>query len=159
MVYEISYHGVPLRVFVKNSLIEKVDFIEEKEIVSNDVRFLKEFERFIRYKNSELHISFENLEPKIRQVLEVVYEIPYGKVTTYGEVSKKIFSSLNYSRFVGYALSKNPMPVVIPCHRVVASDLGLHGFSGGLKLKEVLLKIEGVEIKNGKVNEHFSTSL
>jgi len=60
---------------------------------------------------------------------------------------------------VGYALSKNPMPVVIPCHRVVASDLGLHGFSGGLKLKEELLKIEGVEIKNGKVNEHFSTSL
>ena len=159
MIYGISYHGIPLRVFVENSLIEKVDFIKEKKVESTDENLLKEFEHLIKDKNSQLHIDFENLEPKIRQVLEVVYDIPYGRVTTYGEVSKKVFASLNYARFVGYALSKNPLPVVVPCHRVVAANLSLHGFSGGLKLKEELLKIEGVEIKNGKVNERFFTSL
>ena len=159
MIYEISYHGIPLRVFVENSLIEKVDFIKEKKVVSANENFLREFEQLVKDKNSQLHIDFENLEPKIRQVLEVVYDIPYGRVTTYGEVSKKVFSSLNYARFVGYALSQNPLPVVVPCHRVVAANFGLHGFSSGLKLKEELLKIEGVEIKNGKVNERFFTSL
>lgn len=84
------------------------------------------------------------------KVLDLTRRIPKGKVTTYGEIAKAL-KSKGY-RAVGQALRKNERPVVIPCHRVVNSDGGLGGYSGGLEKKILLLKREGVEIKNGKIN-------
>ena len=65
-----------------------------------------------------------------------------GQVTTYGEIAKRI-GHPKASRAVGQALGHNPVPIVIPCHRVVSSSGGLGGYSGGLSIKRRLLEMEG----------------
>jgi len=77
-----------------------------------------------------------------RRVYEATRHIPFGKVATYGQIARAI-GKPNAQRAVGQALGKNPIGIVIPCHRVVASD-GLGGFTGGLEYKKKLLRHEGV---------------
>ena len=77
-----------------------------------------------------------------RRVLGVVREIPYGRTLTYGQVASRV-GNPGAAQAIGNALKKNPIPILIPCHRVTASD-GLGGFSGGAELKRHLLKLEGV---------------
>jgi O-6-methylguanine DNA methyltransferase len=79
-----------------------------------------------------------------KKALMRVAQIPYGKVTTYGEIASRIGNPKG-ARAVGAANSHNLLPIVIPCHRVVASN-GLGGYAGGLKLKKQLLQIEGITI-------------
>ena len=68
--------------------------------------------------------------------------IPQGEVRTYGEIAERL-GQLGASRAVGGANGKNPIPLIVPCHRVVASD-GIGGFTGGLAWKERLLAHEGI---------------
>lgn len=76
-----------------------------------------------------------------KKALKQVARIPYGKTRTYGEIARSI-GSPRAARAVGSANAKNNLPLVIPCHRVVASN-GLGGYGGGLPLKKKLLKLEG----------------
>ena len=69
-------------------------------------------------------------------------KIPYGQTTTYGELAKMI-GSPTACRAVGAANGRNPLPIVIPCHRVVGSTDKLTGYAGGMAIKETLLKLEG----------------
>lgn len=69
--------------------------------------------------------------------------IPYGFTTTYGDIAKALGKRLVASRAVGAANGANPIPVIVPCHRVIGADGGLTGFGGGLPRKLTLLKIEG----------------
>jgi len=69
-------------------------------------------------------------------------------VTTYGEIARILRTS---PRAVGQALRENPHPIKIPCHRVVKSDGRLGGYLGGVKKKIVLLRKEGIEVKNKKI--------
>lgn len=88
------------------------------------------------------------------KVCNIVKNIPYGKVMTYGEVARRA-ESPGASRAVGRIMATNPIPVIIPCHRVVASNGLLTGYSaeGGIETKENLLKMEGVLFrKKGIVN-------
>lgn len=78
------------------------------------------------------------------KALKKVARIPYGKVATYGTIAAQI-GSPNAGRAVGSANAGNRLPLVIPCHRVVASG-GLGGYGGGVSLKKRLLKMEGIEI-------------
>jgi methylated-DNA-[protein]-cysteine S-methyltransferase len=83
-----------------------------------------------------------------REVLHITCRIPYGQVYTYGEIAKKL-GKPKAAQAVGQALGANPIPLIIPCHRVVASSGKLGGYSGrpghdGLNLKKQLLQIEGV---------------
>lgn len=82
-----------------------------------------------------------------RQVLEVTAGIPYGQVHSYREVAGKLGNPQS-ARAVGRALGRNPVPIVVPCHRVVASPPRrgkLGGFSGGVDIKRRLLHLEGVD--------------
>jgi len=81
-----------------------------------------------------------------KKVLSAVCEIPPGKVKSYKWVAKKI-NYPNSSRGVGRALSKNPFPFIIPCHRVVRSDYRLGGFMFGTRVKKKLLVNEGLTVK------------
>jgi methylated-DNA-[protein]-cysteine S-methyltransferase len=76
-----------------------------------------------------------------RDVLRVTAHIPYGKVSTYADVAVRT-GRPRASRAVGNALGANPMPIVIPCHRVVRTGGGLGGYTGGLQRKERLLQLE-----------------
>ncbi|MHA1631910.1 MAG: methylated-DNA--[protein]-cysteine S-methyltransferase [Candidatus Freyarchaeota archaeon] len=76
-----------------------------------------------------------------RMVLEEVRRIPRGKKVTYGEIAEKI-GRPKAARAVGNALKRNPLPIIIPCHRVVGSKT-LGGFTGGVNVKKFLLTVEG----------------
>ncbi len=102
---------------------------------------------------SSLSLGFsllEGLSLFSRKVLEKVREIPYGKVVSYGEIAEWI-GDRRKARAVGNALSKNPLPILIPCHRVIRGDGRLGGFTAGWKVKKWLLEKEGIEIKGKRV--------
>ncbi len=82
---------------------------------------------------------------------EILRRVPRGKVTTYGELAKAV-ESPRAARAVGNAMNKNPYAPKVPCHRVVGSDGKLVGFASGVDEKVKMLKKEGVEIVNGKVD-------
>ena len=85
------------------------------------------------------------------QVYAYVAHVPKGKVSTYFEIAKAL-KNPRAARAVGNALNKNRSFDIIPCHRVVRSDGGLGGYVFGLPKKIALLKKEGVEVKNEKVD-------
>lgn len=76
-----------------------------------------------------------------RTVWKRLQEIPYGETISYGELARRV-GNPKASRAVGSANGKNPIPIVIPCHRVIASGGKLGGFGGGLPTKEALLALE-----------------
>jgi methylated-DNA-[protein]-cysteine S-methyltransferase len=78
-----------------------------------------------------------------RQVLRRTAKIPYGDVSTYQRVAAEAGSPRAY-RAAGNALGANPIPIVVPCHRVLRTGGGLGGYTGGLHRKETLLRVEGV---------------
>ncbi|MDI6736773.1 MAG: methylated-DNA--[protein]-cysteine S-methyltransferase [bacterium] len=105
---------------IKTSLI---DYFEGKRVVFDyplDLRFATEFEK---------------------NVWKATQTIPYGEVKTYQFIAKAI-GNPKALRAVGQALKKNPLPIIIPCHRVIQSNGKSGGFSGGVKFKEKLLRIE-----------------
>lgn len=77
-----------------------------------------------------------------RRVWRAILRIPYGRVRSYKWVALRV-GGARYARAVGHALGANPVPIVIPCHRVVAQDASLGGFTGGLRTKRRLLALEG----------------
>lgn len=85
-----------------------------------------------------------------KEVLASTLDIPYGQVKTYGEIAQALGKPRG-ARAVGMALGSNPMPLVIPCHRVVGSDGALRGYSGGLKNKAFLLNLEGLRVRDQKL--------
>ncbi|MEU6983518.1 methylated-DNA--[protein]-cysteine S-methyltransferase [Streptomyces sp. NPDC046324] len=79
-----------------------------------------------------------------RQVLRELAEgVPFGTVVGYGDLAKRV-GQPGAAQAVGAAMGANPLPVVVPCHRVVESDGGIGGFGGGLETKRTLLALEGV---------------
>jgi O-6-methylguanine DNA methyltransferase len=81
-----------------------------------------------------------------RRVWSVLREIPYGQMQTYKWVAEQI-GDPNAARAVGNACGANPLPIVQPCHRVIASDGSLGGFSAGISLKRRLLDLEGISLQ------------
>ena len=77
-----------------------------------------------------------------RQALDELARVPYGQVTTYGALAARI-GRPNSARAVGGAMNRNPIPIVLPCHRVVGAGGSLVGYAGGLDRKETLLRLEG----------------
>lgn len=76
-----------------------------------------------------------------RDVLGALQQIPYGETRTYGEIAEHL-GKPKASRAVGAANGRNPIPILIPCHRVIGSDGSLTGFGGGIDTKEFLLSLE-----------------
>lgn len=92
----------------------------------------------------DLPIDWSVMSPFQQQALRITYAIPYGQVSTYGEIARQMGRPAA-ARAVGRAEATNPMPLVIPCHRVVGADGGLHGYGGpqGIGTKAWLLQLEG----------------
>lgn len=81
-----------------------------------------------------------------KKVYEETLKIPYGSIKTYGEIANSIGNPKSM-RAVGMALNKNPIWIIIPCHRVIGKDKKLTGFAGGIDKKLSLLKLENPEIE------------
>ncbi len=83
-------------------------------------------------------------------VWNILCEIPYGKVISYGDISKKIAEKSNKksmsAQAIGGAVGHNPISIIIPCHRVIGSNGSLTGYAGGVDIKKRLLELEGARI-------------
>ena len=92
---------------------------------------------------SSVAVDLDRAEPFDRRVYELARAIPAGETRTYGDLARLLEEP--DARAVGVALARNPVPVIVPCHRVIAADGGLRGFSapGGVATKRRLLEIEG----------------
>lgn len=86
-----------------------------------------------------------------RAVWRILLQIPYGEVTTYGYIAKKLAKTLNVpnmsAQAVGGAVAHNPVSIIIPCHRIVGANGSLIGYAGGIDKKLELLKFERIDMK------------
>lgn len=93
----------------------------------------------------QIHLNGNEYQIK---VWETITEIEYGKTMTYGEIARKIANQKNVNHVaaqaVGGAVGRNPLPIIIPCHRVMGADGSITGFSAGIEKKIFLLKHEGI---------------
>ena len=99
--------------------------------------------RAAKSRRFNLPIDLDGQTPFQKKVWQMLQTIPYGRVRSYGWVARKI-GKPRAARAVGAACGANPVPLLVPCHRVVAGDDSMGGFSGGLPNKRRLLKLEGI---------------
>ena len=89
----------------------------------------------------DVDVDISNLRGFTQKVLDELKKIPYGELISYGNLGKRVGYE-NAARAVGQAVGRNPIPIIIPCHRVIRGDGSIGGFSMGLTIKEKLLAIE-----------------
>ena len=144
-----------------SSQIAKEKYEQEGELAINKKskqlnNVLKELDNYFNEKDCKFSLEYLNLDrftPYQRKVLETEKKKKKGTVNTYKELAKAAGSPKAY-RAVGNALSKNPYPIIIPCHRTVKSDRTIGGFGGvaeGLESKKILLELDGLMIQDKKV--------
>ncbi len=150
-----SYFTVPFemgRVVVHtsaNGSVTAIDFDldDNYDEIRSGSRLSGDIKRY--FKGERVHWDLDldmNCETDFRRrVYERVFDIPYGQTATYGDIASDI-GSRGGARAVGQAMACNRFPLVVPCHRVVACNRGLGGFSSGLELKRYLLCLEGNSI-------------
>jgi methylated-DNA-[protein]-cysteine S-methyltransferase len=96
-----------------------------------------------RLREFDLPLDWQLSKGFRRRALRAIDRIPYGKTRSYTEIARSAGNE-RAVRAAGTACGSNPMPIVVPCHRVLRSGGGLGGYGGGLPMKEALLKLEGV---------------
>ncbi len=155
----------PIQVLASESGLSSLDF-HEKEPGSQDLRDLD----LVLEKNLAQYFSayFKGLCPDLppltldlqgtpfqKAVWDLTKNIPYGALVTYGDLAKILGEKLGKpsmsARALGTALGKNPLPLLIPCHRVIGKDRNLRGYAYGLPMKKYLLALEGHEIFENRV--------
>lgn len=128
--------------------IKKTDnkLTEDTDDVIEECR--KQLNEYFDGKRTEFDfpISYDYGTPFQQEVWDALREIPYGEVISYKELAKRVRTE-HHSRAVANANGKNPISIVVPCHRVIESSGGLGGYSSGLDMKRSLLKLEDIELQ------------
>ena len=117
----------------------------EPDWIYNEKQFADARQQLTEYfagerKEFNLPLSLAGTEFQLR-VLEELRHIPYGETTSYGDIAARI-GKPKAMRAVGAANGRNPIPIIVPCHRVIGSSGDLTGFGGGLDAKQALLRLE-----------------
>ncbi len=120
------------------------ELIESKESTAELAKQLTEYLEGKR-QTFELELEPEGSELQ-KEVWRQLLAIPRGETRSYGQIAEAI-GSPGAARAVGRANATNPIPVIVPCHRVIGSNGKLTGFGGGLPMKKQLLRLEGVEVQ------------
>ncbi len=133
--------------FRKKDIVDYVDKygVVVKNIKNDKSNVAKELRAYFdgKAKRFRTRVDYSEGTKFQKRVWDYLMKIPYGKLVTYGEIAKKI-GKPKAARAVGNAVGANPVPVIVPCHRVVATD-GLGGYSCGVRIKKNLLKLEGAQ--------------
>ena len=119
--------------------LPETDWIENPKPLQEALRQLKAYFAG-ELKTFSLNVCL-NVRPFQKKVLTALCRVPYGQTISYGELAKKI-GNPKASRAVRQANARNPIPIVIPCHRVIGSNEELTGFGGGVEVKQALLDLE-----------------
>ena len=134
--------------FADGRICQKTDFPDRMlPVFAQTVRWL---ELYFQGKDPGFlpEISFETGTDFQKAVWEILRTIPYGEVRTYGEIAGLVAAERGMSRMsaqaVGQAVGRNPVSILVPCHRVIGKDGSLPGYGGGLDRKQSLLKLEGI---------------
>jgi len=127
--------------FVRGRKEEKPD-AEWKEDAAFFVEVIRQLNAYFAGELKEFEIPLLMLGTEFqKRVWKALLTIPYGETMSYGELAKKI-GEPKAVRAVGAANGQNPLPIIVPCHRVIGSDGSLTGFGGGLENKKKLLELE-----------------
>lgn len=134
-----------------------LDNLTQKVILNDEIKILVKTKKWLdRYFDGEKpKIEELELEPRgsdfRQEVWKLLCEIPYGEVTTYGKIAKKVAKKVNKekmsSQAIGGAIGHNPISIIIPCHRVVGANGNLTGYAGGIDKKIKLLQLEKVNME------------
>jgi len=122
----------------------KADFcgFEFEKGGKNTLEASKQIREYLSGKRKKFELPLDLIAATFaKKVYRAAIHIPYGKTKSYGEIASEIGSPKG-ARAVGFALKNNPIPIVIPCHRVIGSKGDLVGFAGGLSIKRKLLRLE-----------------
>ena len=140
------------------------DTIDSEMIENHNLEIFKKaknwLDRYFRGEKPEIsELPLAPIGNSFRQrVWQILCEIPYGEVTTYGDIAKIIAKEKGKVKMsaqaIGGAVGHNPISIIIPCHRVVSSNGSLTGYSGGIKTKIKLLKHEGVNMDKLFIPKH-----
>ncbi len=130
--------------------------VNEEMVEDDSLKIFKDTKNWLKryFAKQKPDIKELPLAPKGNEFRQAVWrilcEIPYGEVTTYGEIAKKIAKIMNKTAMsaqaVGGAVGKNPVSIIIPCHRVIGTNGSLTGYAGGINIKVKLLELEGVDM-------------
>jgi methylated-DNA-[protein]-cysteine S-methyltransferase len=136
-----------------DSGLRRIRFEQERHPVLDDGEVLPAPERFVETRRQlqayfageltcfDLPLSPHGTPFQMR-VWEALRDIEYGRTESYGQLARRI-GDAKATRAVGAANGRNPLPIVIPCHRVIGNDGSLTGFGGGIERKRFLLELEG----------------
>lgn len=132
----------------RDGAVEEIVLGEERE-ACDEALFLLEAEKEIMeyFAGARMCFSFPyRINAKGFQLacLNALLAVPYGKTISYAKLAQKA-GVPGGARAVGNAMNRNPLPILVPCHRVIRSDGGIGGFSKGLAMKRVLLELEGTQ--------------
>jgi methylated-DNA-[protein]-cysteine S-methyltransferase len=105
-----------------------------------------------RRSSFDVSVDLSGVSPFTQQVLRATAHTPFGQLRTYRDIAREI-GKPGATRAVGNALGKNPIAIVVPCHRIIRSDRTIGGYTGGLDIKRTLLSIEGSSIPSGPPSE------
>ncbi|MGO1923743.1 MAG: methylated-DNA--[protein]-cysteine S-methyltransferase [Jeotgalicoccus sp.] len=126
-----------------------IDYVDEagESTISDDVieQCIRELDEYFNGDRKSFDVKINPAvqgTPFQQSVWEQLRQIPYGETISYKTLAERISGS-NYSRAVANANGKNPISIIIPCHRVIASNNTLGGYTGGLDKKKLLLSVEG----------------
>ena len=139
-----------LNLIEENEKLVGLEFVDGESSYCDDSTLLKHAEKQVqeylqgKRKKFEIPIFFKGSSFQ-EQVWNALLRIPYGEVRSYQEVAQMIGNPKS-CRAVGNACNKNPIAIVVPCHRVVAAHRKIGGFGGGLDCKQRLLEIENIEL-------------
>jgi methylated-DNA-[protein]-cysteine S-methyltransferase len=144
----------PLRIVAHGGAITAIEFSPYRppagrplgERDDNDPLLRRAVEQLTAYFARDLKEFDLPLDPRgsvfQRRVWDELLNVGYGETATYGEIAHRLGKSNAASRAVGLANSQNPIPIVIPCHRIIGANGTLTGYAGGLERKQILLGIE-----------------
>lgn len=121
-------------IFIGEPQNEKPDLLTEKAV--SELKLY--FDGVLRQFSFPIELSGTDFQ---KRVWKILIEIPYGKTVSYGAVAEHL-GGKRYSRAVGGAVNKNPVLIVVPCHRVIGADGSLTGFACGISVKKYLLNSE-----------------
>jgi len=128
----------------KRSTPPQPEWKEDRSVFREVIRQLQSYFRG-ELKEFDLPLSLEGTKFQLR-VWNALREIPYGETISYAQLARRIGDSKSV-RAVGSANGSNPIPIIVPCHRVIGSDGSLTGFGGGLSTKRKLLDLENKQLR------------
>lgn len=150
--------SILVKFFATNKIITKIDLIQAESLTTKGIQweiigshhspFLEDtigqwIDDYVKKQQPDvsLPIILDGLPPYTTRVLSILRDVPFGVSLTYKQLAE-MTGTPQGARAVGNACARNPFPLVIPCHRVLAADQGLGGFNCGLEIKKQLLSFE-----------------